>query len=97
LGVPFIKWFSKLRCVSHFQANEFSRSFQTYSYLWLDDRESCMQQFLTYGRQLTAEELELISIDDDMAPKPSPPTMELFREQVRVLKKSQSIFNTWHT
>jgi hypothetical protein len=56
-----------------------------------------MQQFLTYGRQLTAEELELISIDDDMAPKPSPPTMELFREQVRVLKKSQSMFNTWHT
>jgi len=41
-----------------------------------------MQQFLTYGRQLTADELELVAIGDDGAPKPSPPSMELFREQV---------------
>ncbi|XP_021937393.1 dynein beta chain, ciliary isoform X2 [Zootermopsis nevadensis] len=64
------------------EANEFSHGFETYSYLWLVDRESCMQQFLTYGHQLTAEELELIAIDDDTAPKPSPPNMELFREQI---------------
>lgn len=67
-----------------FQANEFSHSFETYSYLWLDDRECCMQQFLTYGRQLTADEIELVALDDDMAPKPNPPNMELFREQVCV-------------
>jgi hypothetical protein len=45
-----------------------------------------MQQFLTYGRQLTADELELVALDDDMAPKPNPPNMELFREQVCVFK-----------
>lgn len=82
MRVAFVEWFCKLICVSHFQANEFSHGFETYSYLWLVDRESCMQQFLTYGHQLTAEELELIAIDDDTAPKPSPPNMELFREQV---------------
>jgi dynein heavy chain len=65
-----------------FQANEFSQGFETYSYLWLDDRECYMQQFLAYGRQLTADELELVAIGDEMAPKPSLPNMELFREQV---------------
>lgn len=68
------------------QANEFSHSFETYSYLWLDDRECYMQQFLTYGRQLTADELELVALDDGTAPKPNPPNMELFREQVCVSK-----------
>jgi hypothetical protein len=53
-----------------------------YSYLWLDDREFYMQQFLTYGRQLTADELELVALDDDGAPNLSPPNMEMFREQV---------------
>jgi dynein heavy chain len=70
------------------QANEFSHGFETYSYLWLDDREFCMQQFLTYGRQLTTDELDLIALGDEMAPKPSPPNMELFREQVWVFQIS---------
>lgn len=69
-----------------FQANEFSHSFETYSYLWLDDRECYMQQFLTYGRQLTTDELELVALNDDMVPKPNPPNMEHFREQVCVFK-----------
>jgi len=68
--------------LSNFQAKEFSHGFETYSYLWLDDREFYMQQFLTYGRQLTADELELVAIGDDGAPNPNPPSMELFREQV---------------
>jgi dynein heavy chain len=71
-----------------FQAKEYSHGFETYSYLWLDDRDTYMQQFLSYGRQLTADELELVALDDDMAPKPSPPNMELFREQVEVFKIS---------
>lgn len=68
--------------MSHFQANEFSRGFETYSYLWLDDRESYMCQFLTYGRQLTADEVQLVALEDDLAPERNPPNMELFREQV---------------
>ena len=68
-----------------FQANEFSQGFESYAYLWLDDREAYMQQFLTYGRQLTPEEQELLALEDNTAPKPCAPTKDLFREQVLIL------------
>ncbi|XP_068084396.1 dynein beta chain, ciliary [Anabrus simplex] len=63
-------------------AVEFSEEFETYSYLWLDDRESYMQQFLEYGRQLTPDEMEMISLEDGYAPPPNPPQMEHFKEQI---------------
>lgn len=41
-----------------------------------------MQQFLNYGRQLTAEEFDLILLEDASAPSLNPPTIEQFKEQV---------------
>lgn len=64
------------------EAYEFCNSFQSYSYLWLDDRDEYLKQILNYGRQLTNEELELVAMKDAFAPKMSPPKMETFREQI---------------
>nr|CAD7197237.1 unnamed protein product [Timema douglasi] len=64
------------------EANDFSKGFESYCYLWLDDREHYMLQFLKYGRQLTNDELDLMAMEDSTAPEPSPPTMEQFREQI---------------
>lgn len=58
-----------------------------------------MQQFLNYGRQLTAEEFDLILLEDASAPPPSPPTIEQFKEQVSSLrihfKCGLTHFGTW--
>lgn len=55
-----------------------------YAYLWLDDRQMYMQQFLMYGRQLNMEELELVAMGDACAPDPVPPSLKNFQEQVSV-------------
>lgn len=34
------------------EASQFCRDFERYSYLWLEDREYCMELFLEYGRIL---------------------------------------------
>lgn len=41
-----------------------------------------MDQFLRYGRQLTLEEMDLVTMGDAMAPEETPPSMELFKQQV---------------
>ncbi|XP_061390860.1 dynein beta chain, ciliary isoform X1 [Musca vetustissima] len=64
------------------EAAMFCRQFERYSYLWLDDRHECMEYFLEYGRILDADEIELVMLNDAAAPKPSPPTIEAFREQI---------------
>jgi len=64
------------------EAKEFAISFEAYSYLWLDDRELYMDQFLAYGRQLTPEEVDLVAAGDSMQPTLNPPKMDQFREQV---------------
>lgn len=64
------------------EAYEFCDHFQNYSYLWLDDREQYLDNFLTYSRQLSNEELEWLAINDPLAPKACQPKMEQFREQI---------------
>ncbi|XP_052121253.1 dynein beta chain, ciliary-like isoform X2 [Frankliniella occidentalis] len=64
------------------EANEFVVGLRGYSYLWLDERRTYLENFLTYSRQLTNEELEYIAIQDPLAPQPSPPRMDHFREQI---------------
>ncbi|VEN40996.1 unnamed protein product, partial [Callosobruchus maculatus] len=87
------------------EAYQFSDNFDNYSYLWLDDRHEYLYQFLNYGRQLTFEELEYISLKDPLAPKPSPPRMEQFREQIDNFEniwcevekmKESEIFHKWY-
>lgn len=72
------------------EAAMFCRQFERYSYLWLDDRHECMEYFLEYGRMLDADEIELIQMNDPSAPKPCPPTIEAFREQI---DNYESLFN----
>lgn len=65
-----------------FQAGEYCENFKESSYLWLEDREIFLQQFVTYGRKLTAEEVELIAIGNDGAPEEHSPTLSQFKEKV---------------
>lgn len=53
-----------------------------YAYLWLEDRDAVMQQFLNFSRQLTYEEVEMLNAQDPKAPKKCFPKMEQFREQI---------------
>ncbi|CAL8088370.1 unnamed protein product [Calicophoron daubneyi] len=75
----------------------YQSSFDGYAYLWIDDRNESMQQFLTYGRVLSPEDLDLLvsgptsavpgagdEADDQNgnALVPKPPTLQQFKEQI---------------
>lgn len=62
------------------EAEEFQDSFERYSYLWVDDLQESMRNFLTYGRVLTMEDLDLRP--EELGAK-SPPTLTQFQQQVR--------------
>ena len=72
------------------KANEYRSSFDIYAYLWLDDRNEFMRQFLLYNHVLTAEEIEAHA--DEGVPE-SPPTLEQFKDQVQTV----SWMNTYST
>ena len=61
------------------KAIEYRNSYETYAYLWVDDRQEFMRQFLLYGHVLTTEEVE--QAGDEGVPE-SPPTLNQFKEQV---------------
>lgn len=44
-----------------FQTKTLVENFEQYSYLWLDNMNECLKQFLTYGRQLTVDEQEVLN------------------------------------
>lgn len=62
------------------EAEEFQDSFERYSYLWVDDLQESMRNFLTYGRVITMEDLDLRP--EELVTK-SPPTLTQFQQQVR--------------
>ena len=66
------------------KASEYRQSFNTYSYLWVDDRQEFMRQFLLYGHMLTAEEIE--QAGDEGVPE-DPPTLPQFKDQVDSYEK----------
>lgn len=66
------------------KATEHCNSFETFAYLWIDDREEFMKQFLLYGHVLTAEELE--EAGDNGVPE-TPPALSQFKEQVDSYEK----------
>ena len=82
-------------------ASEYCNSFQKYSYLWVDDRQEFMQQFLLYGHVITAEEIE--QHGEEGIPE-SPPTLDKFKSQVDTYEKvyaeveqigDTAIFDVW--
>lgn len=61
------------------QASEYRGSYNKYSYLWVDDRQEFLQQFLLYGYVPTQEEIE--QAGDEGIPK-DPPTLSKFKSRV---------------
>ncbi|XP_071446269.1 dynein beta chain, ciliary-like [Hetaerina americana] len=82
---------------------KFSTTFDNYAYLWFDDRQIFLQQFLVYGRQLTPDELDLVTYDAANI-KESPPTLDQFRDQIDMFENlyleveklsSSKVFHHW--
>lgn len=61
------------------KACDYRNSFDNYAYLWVDDRNEFMRQFLLYNHVLTTEEIEAHA--DDGVPE-CPPTLKQFKDQV---------------
>ncbi len=61
------------------QAADYRNSYNSYSYLWVDDRQEFLSQFLKYGHVLTQEEIE--QAGDEGVPE-TPPTLVQFKKQV---------------
>ncbi|BFZ02963.1 hypothetical protein BsWGS_06002 [Bradybaena similaris] len=83
------------------KANEYRNSFDSYAYLWVDDRNEFMRQFLLYNHVLTTEEIEAHA--DEGVPE-SPPTLAQFKEQIDTYEKiydealliqDMEIFDSW--
>ena len=58
---------------------EYRNSFENYAYLWVDDRQEFLRQFLLYGHVLTAEEIEAAG-EEGVAE--TPPALAQYKEQV---------------
>ena len=63
------------------EAEEYQDSFERYSYLWMDDPQEFMKNFLIYGRAATLDDLDTRA--EEALPK-TPPTLAQFQQQVRV-------------
>ena len=63
------------------KANKLKTAQNTYSYIWTDSRTEYMHYFLTYSRQLTADEVEMIEEDDKLVKKQYP-SLAQFQEQI---------------
>lgn len=66
-------------------ANQYVTKFNKYEHLWTTDREQYLQQFLLYGRGLTNDEQQLISSGIEIKLKENKPTLDSFREEVKLL------------
>uniref|UniRef100_A0A2K5TY45 Dynein axonemal heavy chain 17 n=1 Tax=Macaca fascicularis TaxID=9541 RepID=A0A2K5TY45_MACFA len=66
------------------EAEEYQDSFERYSYLWTDNLQEFMNNFLIYGCAVTAEDLETRT--DDTIPK-TPPTLAQFQQQIDSYEK----------
>jgi dynein heavy chain len=83
------------------KALEFRNSFDSFSYLWVDDRQEFMRQFLLYNHVLTQEEVE--QYGEEGVPE-NPPTLRQFKEQIDSYEKIHvevndmepiSLFDQW--
>ncbi|XP_054265094.1 dynein beta chain, ciliary-like [Macrosteles quadrilineatus] len=93
--------------IASIKAIEYSSMFEEYNYLWLDDRQLYLEQFLKYGHNLSSEEelMEGKYNEEGVALlKESPPKLVQFKQQIdeyedlyKELSKidNQRIFDTW--
>ncbi|KAM9412460.1 dynein axonemal heavy chain 17-like [Salvelinus alpinus] len=66
------------------EAQEYRDVLYKYAYLWQDDRDDFMEQFLLYGKVLSPEEIE--AHGEDSVPK-KPPTLKDFKEEIDTYEK----------
>lgn len=71
------------------EAEEYQDSFERYSYLWMDDPQEFMKNFLIYGRAVTPEDLDTRA--EETLSK-TPPSLTQFQQQVRVPASSSLQF-----
>ncbi|KAL3857821.1 hypothetical protein ACJMK2_012454, partial [Sinanodonta woodiana] len=80
---------------------EYKNSFESYSYLWVDNRQEFMRQFLLYNHVLTQEELEA-QVEEGIPE--NPPTLVQFKQQIDTYEKIYevaeriepvTVFETW--
>lgn len=62
------------------EAEEYEDSFEKYSYLWVDDLQESMRNFLIHGHAVSPEDLGVRV--EESGPK-TPPTLAQFQQQVR--------------
>nr|XP_020013652.1 dynein heavy chain 17, axonemal [Castor canadensis] len=83
------------------EAEEHQDSFERYSYLWMDDLQEFMKNFLIFGHAPTVEELDTRT--DETIPK-TPPTLNQFQQQIDSYEKlyeevskceNTKVFNGW--
>ncbi|KAG8443036.1 hypothetical protein GDO86_011741 [Hymenochirus boettgeri] len=66
------------------KATDYKSTFDLYSYLWADDRQEILRQFLLYGHVLTPEEIE--GHAEDGVPE-CHPTNNQFKVQIEIFEK----------
>uniref|UniRef100_A0A4X1UQ33 AAA+ ATPase domain-containing protein n=1 Tax=Sus scrofa TaxID=9823 RepID=A0A4X1UQ33_PIG len=66
------------------EAEEYQDSFERYSYLWADDPQEVMKNFLTFGRAVSPEDLDTRA--EETLPK-RPPTLAQFQQQIDAYEK----------
>ncbi|XP_075225795.1 dynein beta chain, ciliary-like [Lycorma delicatula] len=72
------------------EAIEYCSAFEQYNYLWLDNRQLYLQQFLKYGRTLSPEEADIVGkVDEEgvLILKESPPKLEQFKSQIDIYEQ----------
>ncbi|XP_040312713.1 dynein axonemal heavy chain 17 [Herpailurus yagouaroundi] len=83
------------------EAEEYQDSFERYSYLWMDDPQEFMKNFLIYGRAATLDDLDTRA--EEALPK-TPPTLAHFQQQIDSYEKlyeevskceNAKVFNGW--
>uniref|UniRef100_A0A667HHJ3 Dynein axonemal heavy chain 17 n=1 Tax=Lynx canadensis TaxID=61383 RepID=A0A667HHJ3_LYNCA len=83
------------------EAEEYQDSFERYSYLWMDDPQEFMKNFLIYGRAATLDDLDTRA--EEALPK-TPPTLAQFQQQIDSYEKlyeevskceNARVFNGW--
>ncbi|XP_006734337.1 dynein heavy chain 17, axonemal [Leptonychotes weddellii] len=83
------------------EAEEYQDSFERYSYLWMDDPQEFMKNFLIYGRAVTPEDLDTRA--EETLSK-TPPSLTQFQQQIDSYEKlyeevskceNTKVFNGW--
>ena len=83
------------------KAMEYRSLLDNYAYLWVDDRNEFMRQFLLYNHVLTTEEIEAHAEEGVLG---NPPTLNQFKDQIDSYEKINdevqefkptTLFDTW--